>query len=206
MIITKIEPQKNPDRVNIYIDGNFAFGLSKEIQIKYSLHEDMEIDGVFIENVLLEDEKLKAIDVSLNYLSYRNRSTKEIVDKLKKKGFEDHIIENTLDYLKHYNLIDDYQFSKSFMKDKIKLNKYGPERIKFELYRRGIPKEIVEEVIREYENGYEYSLAYDLATKKIKSYKTDDKKVLYSKLGSFLQRRGFSYDCISKVLRDILQK
>lgn len=203
MIITKIEPQKNPDRVNIYLDGNFAFGLSKEIQIKYSLNEDMEIDQKFVENVLLQEEKLKAKNKALKFLSNRIRSTKEMVDKLKKEGFEDLVIENTLDYLKYYSLIDDYQFAKSFMRDKMKLNKYGPDRIKFELYKKGIPKEIIDEVLSEYED--EYSIAYDLAIKKMKSYKTNDKKDLYGKLGSFLGRKGFSYDCISKVLRDVLK-
>lgn len=203
MIITKIEPQKNPDRVNIYLDGNFAFGLSKEIQIKYSLNKDMEIDQKFVENVLLQEEKLKAKNKALKFLSNRIRSTKEMVNKLKKEGFEDLVIENTLDYLKYYSLIDDYQFAKSFMRDKMKLNKYGPDRIKFELYKKGIPKEIIDEVLSEYED--EYSIAYDLAIKKMKSYKTNDKKALYGKLGSFLGRKGFSYDCISKVLRDVLK-
>lgn len=203
MIITKIEPQKNIERVNIYIDGEFAFGLMKEIQYKYGLTKDMEIDKDFIDKVLLEEEQFKAKNIALKFLSHRQRSTKEIVDKLKKKEFDDSIIHMTLDYLKRYKLVDDLEFAKSFMKDKTNLNKYGPAKIKFELYKKGISKEIIDEVIDDYDD--EYSIALELAKKKIRSYKKDDKNAIYRKLGGFLGRKGFSYECISKVLKELVK-
>jgi len=203
MIITKIEAQKNPDRVNIYLDGKLAFSILKEIQLKYSLYENMEIDKEFIEDILLEEEKQKAKNKALRFLSYRMRSTKEVVDKLKKEGFQDFIIDEIIDYLKEYNLIDDLQYAKTFMKSKVNQNKYGPERIRFELFKKSIPKEIIDEVLTEYPD--EYFTAYELANKKIESYKTNDKKSLYGKLGNYLQQKGFSYDCIIRVLDDILE-
>jgi len=71
----------------------------------------MEVDEEFIEGVLLEEEKLKAKNKALKFLSYRMRSTKEVMDKLKREGFQDFIIQDTIDYLKNYNLIDDLQFA-----------------------------------------------------------------------------------------------
>ena len=140
MIITKIEPQKNDKRVNIYIDGKFTFGLMAEIQFKYGLREGMDIDEYFMEKVLLEEEQLKANNTALKFLSHKKRTNKEIIDKLIDKGFEDNIIENTIDYLKGYGLIDDLDYAYSFVKDKIYLNQQGPNRIKYDLYRKGIPK------------------------------------------------------------------
>ena len=134
-------------------------------------------------------------------MTYRQRSEKEIIDKLKRKGFSEDIIENTLIYLKEYNLINDLEFSKSFVNDKINLNKFGPERIKYELYRKGISQEIIEKVLAEDE---EYDRALELAKKKLPSYKNDDKNAKYRKLGGFLQRKGYSYECISKILRELL--
>ncbi|MCF6466772.1 regulatory protein RecX [Clostridium sp. Cult2] len=202
MIITKIEPQKNDERVSIYLNGQFAFGLMVEIQYKYDLKEGMNIDEDFIEKVLLEEEQLKAKNTVLNFLSYKKRTKKEIIDKLKHKGFEDNIIHNTLDYLKSYNLIDDLDYADSFVKDKINLNKQGPHRIKYDLYRKGISQEIIEEVLKDDD---EYPRALELAKKKIKSYKGDDRDKIYRKLGGFLQRRGYSYDCISRVLKELLE-
>lgn len=203
MRITRIEPQNNSERVNVYIDGEFAFGLMREIQYKYGLSENMEVDREFIDEVLLEEEWLKAKDKALKFLSYRQRSQKEIEDKLKKEGFSDEIIEKTVDFLKSYNLIDDIAFAKNFMMDKSNINKYGPERIRYELYMRGISKDIIDEVLEDY--GDEYSIALDLAKKKVKSYKGNDRNAIYRKLGTFLQSKGFSYECISKVLRELVK-
>ena len=203
MIITKIEPQRNEERVNIYLDGEFAFGLMKEIQYKHDLSEDMNIDKEYIEKVLMEEEQTKANNYALKFLGYRQRSEKEIIDKIKKKGFEDEFIENTLVYLKSHDLIDDMEFAQSFMKDKINLNKYGPQKIKYELYRKGISQEIIEKVLDKDED--EYNRALELAKKKLPSYKNDDRNAVYRKLGGFLQRRGYSYGCVSKILKELVK-
>lgn len=202
MIITKIQPQKNDKRVNIYIDGEFAFGLMLETQYKYNLKEGMDIDIDFIETVLLEEEQLKAKNIALNFLTHRKRTAKEITDKLKEKGFEESIVEKTLDYLINYGLVDDKDYANSFVKDKVKLNKHGPQRIKYDLYRKGISQEIIEEVLMKDD---EYPRALELAKKKMSSYKNDDRDKIYRKLGGFLQRRGYSYDCISKVLKELIK-
>ena len=201
MVITKIETQKRNDRVNIYIDGEFAFGIMAEIQYKYDLSEGMKIDQEYIDKVLMAEEQSKANDQALRFLTYRQRSKKEIINKLKEKGFSENIIENTLAYLKEYNLIDDLEFARSFVNDKINLNKFGPERIKYELYRKGISPEIIEEVLAEDE---EYDRGLVLARKKLSSYKNDNRDAKYRKLGGFLQRKGYSYECISKILRELL--
>ncbi|NLW41402.1 MAG: hypothetical protein GXY96_10860 [Tissierellia bacterium] len=202
MLITKIEPQQNHERVNVYIDGKFAFGLMEEIKYKFGLREGMEIDRDFIEEVLLEEESLKAKNVALRFLAYRKRSKKEILDKLKDKGFDQAIIENTLDYLEGYNLIDDYDYAVSFVNDRINLKKYGPHRIKFELARRGISQEIIEKVLTEDD---EYPRALELAKKRLNYYRGDDRDKIYRKLSGYLQRRGYSYQCISKVLKELIE-
>ncbi|HSH35176.1 regulatory protein RecX [Schnuerera sp.] len=202
MIITKIEPQKNDKRINIYIDGNFAFGLMKEIQYKYSLKEGMEIEQSFIETVLLEEEQLKANNTALDYLNYRKRTEKEIIDKLSEKGFEENIINNTLDYLKKYKFVDDLDYASSFVQDKVNLSKHGPYKIRYDLYRKGVSQEIIEEVLEEDD---EYPRALELAKKKIVSYKNDDRNKTYRKLGGYLQRRGYSYDCVSRVLKELVK-
>lgn len=203
MIITKIEPQKQGERVNIYLNGIFAFGLMAEVQYKYGLTEGMSIDENYIRKVLMDEEQSKSNNCALHFLSYRQRTEKEIVDKLKEKGFEDKVIDNTLIYLKNYGLIDDMEFAKSFMKDKINLNKQGPKRIKYELYKKGISQEIINEVLTEDDN--EYNRALELAKRKLSSYKKDDKNAIYRKLGGFLQRKGYSYDCIHSVLRELIK-
>lgn len=205
MIVTKIESQKNKKRVNVYLDGDFAFGLTKEVQYKYNLSKGTEVDNKYIDKVLMAEEQSKCNDTALSFLSYRQRSEKEIINKLKQKEYEENIINNTLEYLRRNNLINDLEFAKSFMRDKINLNKYGPQRIKHELYKKGISSDIAKQIIDEYDHDDEYSNALQLAEKKISSYKNDDRNAIYRKLGGFLQRKGYSYGCVSKVLKELLK-
>lgn len=204
MRITKITSQKNNNRVNVHIDGKFAFGLMKEIQLRHNLAEDMKISQDFINKILLEEERAKAKEVSLKFLSYRQRSEKEIVNKLVKEGFKEDIVENTLNYLKKYNLINDLEFAKSFVRDKINLNKYGPQRIKYDLYKKGIAQDIIDQVLVE-DRDQEYERALELGKKRIKSYKNDSRQAQYRKLAGYLQRRGFSYEVVSKVLKELVK-
>ena len=77
-------------------------------------------------------------------------------------------------YLKEYNLINDLEFAESFAKDKINLNGFGPKRIKYDLYKKGISNDIIQKVLEE-DKDDEYSRALELGKKKLTSYKNDDK-------------------------------
>ncbi|MBW4827734.1 MAG: RecX family transcriptional regulator [Clostridiaceae bacterium] len=204
MKITKIKPQNNKDRVNIYLDGEFAFGLDLEIAYKYNLKKDMEIDESYIENVLKSEEQNSANDYALKFLSHRSRTEKEIVDKMIKKGFDEEVINETLAYLKKYNFIDDRRFAEIYTEEKIRLKKLGSYRIKHELQNKGVDESIASEIVEKYSDN-EYERAMELATKKVKSYKNDDKNAIYRKLGGYLQRRGYSFECVSKVLKELVK-
>lgn len=204
MKITKIKPQNNKDRVNIYLYGEFAFGLDLEIAYKYNLKKDMEIDESYIENVLKSEEQNSANDYALKFLSHRSRTEKEIVDKMIKKGFDEEVINETLAYLKKYNFIDDRRFAEIYTEEKIRLKKLGSYRIKHELQNKGVDESIASEIVEKYSDN-EYERAMELATKKVKSYKNDDKNAIYRKLGGYLQRRGYSFECVSKVLKELVK-
>ena len=204
MIITKIEAQKNPKRVNIYIDNKFAFGLDDDIRYKYSLRSNLEIDEAFIEDILKEEEENKAFSNVLNYLSYRQRSEKEVLDYLKKQDYDEELVFKVLDKCKHYNYIDDQEFAENFTKDKLNLKKFGKKRIKYELRQKGINDCIIEEVLN-FDDDLEYEMALALGKKRLKSYKNDDKNKKYRKLSAYLGRRGYDFSIISKVLREVLK-
>ena len=206
MNISKIEAQKNnKDRLNIYLDDVFAFGLSMDVFIKYNLKKGQELDNSFVEEILLEEENNKAITSALKYLSYRQRSIKEARDHLKRKGYEETIIEKTLDYLLEKNYLNDYEFANSFIRDKSYLNKYGIKKIRYELINKGVSKEIIEKTLK-FDKDEEYSNALTLANKKMRSYKNLDNSSIYRKLAGFLQRKGYRFDTVSKVLKEVLDE
>lgn len=205
MKITRIESQKrNINRVNIYIDNKFAFGLTDEIRYKYDLHTNKEIDEEFVEDILKAEEQRKVINNALNLISYRQRSIKEIRQNLTMKGYEDIYIEKAIEYCKGQNYLNDEDFADSFIKDKQNLNKYGSKRIKYELINKGVSKNVIEKVLQ-IDPEDEYCTALELAEKRMNSYNGQDRNSIYRKLGGFLQRKGYPFDIVKKVLDEVLR-
>lgn len=206
MKITKIEAQKrNLDRVNIYIDGEFAFGLTDDLRYKYGLSSGKEVTQEFIDDVLKAEEQNKVINHALKFLSYRQRSEKEIYDRLRKNEYDENMINNAIEYCKDQGYINDKDFAETFIRDKININRLGSQRIKYELMGKGISRDIIDKVlVPDYDE--ELDMAMELAEKKMYSYRNDDRNAIYRKLGGYLQRRGYSFDIVRKVLDQVLDR
>ena len=204
MKITSIEVQKNnQERVSIFIDNSFAFGLDMSIYLKYNLKKDSEIKEDFIETILKEEEKNKALNYAINLLSRKDRTKKEIEDKLIEKGYDRNVIDNILDKLKSYNYINDEIYCEKYINDKIKFSKYGKNKIKSKLYAKGVDKDIISQKMIEIDNNLEYNRAFELAQKKLPSLQKYDKIKIKSKLSYHLISKGFDYDVVNKVIREI---
>lgn len=203
MKITDIKPQKRNERLNIYIDGKFAFGLSEELKFKYDLHIDKEISQDYIDQVLKAEEQNKVLNNAFSILSYGQNSEKEIYTKLMRKGYEEEDVQKAIEFCVEKDFLNDRLYAENFIRDRVNLKKHGSKRIQYDLISKGISKDIIDEVLDlSYEEEYERAL--DLATKRIKTYKNDDRNAIYRKLGGFLQRRGYSYDIVSKILGQVL--
>lgn len=204
MKITSIESQKNQNRVNIYVDDLFAIGIENELRYKHKLEVGMEVDDEFIKEVVKAEEQNKVINKALNFLSYRQRSEKELYESLKRKGYESLYIDKAIEYCKEQGYVDDKAFAESFMKDKLNLNKLGTERIRYELMSKGISRDIIDKVLV-VDKDDQFEAALNLAEKKLPSYKNDDANKRYRKLSGFLQRKGYTFDIISKVMKKVLE-
>lgn len=206
MKITKIEAQKRKlDRVNIYIDDQFAFGLTDTLRYKYDLSSGKEVTQEFIDDILNAEEQNKVINHALKLLSYRQRSEKEIYDKLKEKGYDLDKIDNAIQYCIERNYINDKVFAETFIRDKMNINKLGSQRIKYELIGKGVSKDIIDQVLAP-DYDVELEMAMELALKKMPSYKNEDYNAIYRKLGGYLQRRGYSFDVVRQVINKVVDK
>ncbi len=204
MKITKIEVQvKNPDRFSIYIDDKFAFGITDELQYKYNLKKGTILSQELMDEILEEEAQNKAINYTLHLLSYRQRSVEEVRRKLIEKEYLDHQIEYAIESCLKNRYLDDYEFASSYVRDKAKINKHGPQRIRHDLRFKGVDDDIIAQALEDnYEN--EYDIAFELASKQVEKYRNDDKQKRYRKLAGFLQRRGYSYDIVNSILRELV--
>lgn len=204
--ITKIAVQKkNKERYSIFIDGEYSFGVYENVLIKYGLRKGMMIEDEFLEDVLKKEEQECANNYALRLLNFKMRTEKEIERKMKEKEYTDDIIEKTIKLLKDYKYLNDEDYARKFIRDSSNLKNMGQERIKRELYMKGIDPEITRREIEDIiDVDQEYEKAMEMAIKKRNTtYKNDDKNALYRKLGGFLQRKGYSMDIVMKILKEI---
>ncbi len=203
--ITVIERQKRRSRRrSLFIDGNFVCGVDEEIVLKLNLEVGQEVDEAQIRRIIFKEEARKAKDYALNLLSFRPRSTKEVRDRLKRRDYDEKVIEETVENLSRIGLLNDEEFARSWAQSRMQGKPMGRRLLEQELRQKGIDKEIIVEV-REttYSQQDEEEVALSLAKKKLKSYRGLDDLTIKRRLYSYLGRRGFSPETISEVLEKI---
>lgn len=199
MIITNITSQRDPERVNIFIDNEFAFGLFYSTKEELGLKKGMELDDALLERIKSKDELQSAKSKAYQYLSFRQRSQKELEDHLLKKEFSQTTVDCVIDMLRDAGYINDLDFAKAYVRDKTTFKNFGPYRIKNELSQKGISKDLIEQALQQ-EYQEELQELVDLVKSKYSSILHDRSEKRFRRIGGFLQRKGHSYDTIKKVL------
>jgi len=214
MIITEISRQaKNANRYNIFIDGEFAFGISDFDLLNQRLFKGMEIDAALLDKLQNELEYTKARDVAVAYLGRSPRSAAEIKRKLTEKEFSSASINRVMDLLTDNGYIDDVTFAVQLISHRTKTSNHGKRRIVGELVQKGVAKDDIiaayHHLFDEDEGENEIAAATAALAKKLRNINisdiADNAKEL-SRLTAFLARRGFGYDVIKKVMANILNE
>ncbi len=217
--ITDIVPQKkNPKRVNIFLDEEFAFGISTEILFEKRIEVGQTLTEKQIANFIELDQVERLLNKALNFLSFRPRSEKEIREHLLRKGKLKDIhksdsekyqyeksVEKVINKLKRLSQINDKEFAKWWVEQRGKFKPRGERLVKVELFQKGIDRDIIDEVIEKDEESNEEDLAERAALKKANSYRKYDSNDFRNKMGQFLARRGFGWNVIKKVV-DTLER
>ncbi|WP_300347256.1 recombination regulator RecX [Clostridium sp.] len=200
--ITSIEVQKkNQNRVNIYVDNEYTFACDAELIYKHGIKKDSSIDVQEISEIVKDDEFIKCKNSALRTVEKAYKTEKELIDKLKERGFEEDTIYKTLSFLKEYNLINDEKYAEMYIKDRLRTQ--GRNKIKYALIRKGISEDMLSEKLANIDSEDEDDTAFKLAEKRynILKKKESDKYKLSQKLFRFLLSKGYDYDCCNKVVR-----
>ena len=197
--ITAIVVQKrNPNRVNIHLDGEFAFGLAR-ITAAW-LRTGQELDEKKIEQLQAEDAKERALQQALLFLGYRARSESEIRKNLQKHEIPEIVIEETLERLRNDKLVDDGQFAQTWVENRSTFRPRSRRMLAMELRQKGLDEEAMQSALEDVDDE---TLAYEAAQKRAPRFKELDWLEFRKKLTGFLARRGFSYSVITPVVSRI---
>jgi regulatory protein len=194
--ITGLVAQKrNKERVNVYLDGEFAFGLAMIEALK--LHKGQSLDDDEINRLRALDEIEVAHEAALRFLSYRPRSIAEVRQKLHEKELADEAIEQAIERLKAVRLLDDEAFARYWVDNREQFDPRSARALKSELRRKGVSDGDIRATV---ESVDEESAAYRAAQSQARRYHGQDGQVFRKRLGDFLLRRGFNYAIVRQVV------
>lgn len=202
LVITDVQvQQKSAERRSIFINDEFAFGVSEEIYVKYALYKGRVVTEEFLGEVRREDELYRCKQYALRYVGRRMRSRQEVERKLTEKECSPEAITATLKFLEEYRMIDDREFARVFVNDQLLKRPLGRRRLTNELRRRGVDKEEIDETMESaITEEDELANAMAAAEKKAGSIKHDDPRKWERSMASFLAGRGFAWEVVAKVL------
>ena len=194
--ITAIEVQKRrPNRVNIHLDGEFAFGLARIVAAW--LRVGQELSEEKIEELQAKDARERAYQQAMLFLSYRARSESEIRRNLRKHEIPEAVIEETLERLRQDGLANDKEFASAWVENRSTFRPRSRRMMALELKQKGLDEEAIQSAM---ENVDDETSAYEAARKRAVRFKGLEWNDFRKKLSEFLARRGYSYSVIAPVV------
>ena len=199
--IVKIKrSKKKSDRFIIYLNNKSVLRVSEDAFILNPL----KVGDLLSESDIKDlDDKMnlhEAKDAAYRLLSYRMRSVSEIRNRLAQKGYSDLEIENVVKHLIELNYLNDEDFGKAFVREKVKNKKIGPVALRFELAQHKLTNDLLNQLIDNIYDEYPINdlIAFHLNKRKI-SKNIALSKNDHNRLNNFLKRKGFYWDSIMSV-------
>jgi regulatory protein len=191
-----VQQAGDPDRVNVYVDGAFCFGLAVEVAADAGLAPGMDLTVEAASALVARDAVSRARAAALNYLAAQARTAAELRRSLRRRGFEEHVAHEVVAWAEERRYVDDAEYARSYVRARFGGRGHGPARLRQELARRGVAREAVAAAIDEMlEEADVAEAAVDVARPRWRALagETDPRRRRQKTL-EFLVRRGFDYD------------
>lgn len=205
MQVTNISYSKSKEVFEVVFEDETKLLLNYNIFEKYKVSVDMDFSETEIQEMKYFSDIERAKSRAINYISVKLKTKYEVRLKLKEKDFTEDIIDEVIDILEKEEYLNDRLYCEVFIEDKKQLNGYGKNKIKSLLIQKGISKSVFEDFLDEFEYEEEFDNALKMGIKKLNLLSNEEdifKKK--QKLINYLAYRGFSFDVINDVLREIL--
>lgn len=194
--------KRNKDRVNIYIDDQFALGLAAIEAAR--LHVGQTLTDDDIARLKAQDEVEKAYERALNFLSYRPRSEAEVRRNLRKKDVDDEAAELVVKRLTRAGLLNDREFARYWVDNRVKFNPRGPRALRHELRLKGISASIIADTLADLDEEPMACQAAEAGARRLARLEPEPRD-FRRKLKAYLARRGFSYEVIRPLIEEMVE-
>ena len=180
--------RRNPDRVNIHLDGEYAFGLYR-INAAW-LHIGQELTDEQIENLKSKDIREVVYQSALRLLSYRQRTSFEMTNRLIKKGYDPDQVKAVVTRLQNSRLLDDKQFAEAWVSDRTAFHPRSKRLMAYEMMNKGLDRKIAQAALETVDE--DPLLAEAAARKAIRKWADLAEKEFVTHCAAFLGRKGFA--------------
>ena len=205
--ITSIRQQaKTPDRVSIFLDGAFAFGIHRDILLEFDVRKGVELEVATQEAMLRRDAFFRARAAAFRFLSFRGRTASEVQRRLARSEFSEDVAADVVAYLERAGLLNDQTYALQYAESRYQSGGYGPTRIKADLHRKGVSASTVQAAIDEVfsETSEVVERARELGQKRWNRLQSEkDERKRKKKVYDYLARRGFGFDIVYQVVSDL---
>jgi regulatory protein len=189
-IITGLRAQKrNHRRVNVYLDGEFAFGVERIVAAWLQVGQELSEEK--IASLQDEDRREAAYQKTLNFIQYRERSEAEIQQHLKEQKLSEEIASEIVERLRRSGLVNDQRFAQTWIENRNEFHPRSRRALAYELRQKGIDPDAIQEALQGVD---EEEMAYQAAVKQSRKYQNLEWLDFRQKMLGFLARRGFSYE------------
>lgn len=201
-IITGLEvQQRNTDRVSVFLDGEFAFGLPSVEAAR--LREGQTLTEDEVARLRALDEAARAFDRAALLLARRPYSISEIRRYLRGKDIPPAALEDAVQRLADLGYVDDRAFAQFWVENRERFRPRGPRALRQELRQKGIAEEIIGEALAGVDAE---ESAYRAAQDQVRRLRGQPRDMFRSRIGAFLVRRGFGYDTARDVTDRLIRE
>ncbi len=187
--------QRHPQRVNIYLDGEFAFGLARIVAAWLQVGQELTAED--IARLRAADAREQAFQRALRYLGYRPRTEEEIRRDLRRREVAEEDIAAVLERLRDLGLVNDPAFARAWVDDRTAFRPRGRRALRAEMRQKGLPEQVI---ARALETVDEAALAETAAQKALRRYAALPWPEFRRKMSAYLARRGFPYEIVKEAV------
>ncbi len=200
--ITAIKVQKHNDqRVNIYLNGEYAFGLARIVSAW--LQVGQKISDEKITDLQAEDEIETAYQRALKLFNYRDRSEHEVRQKLVDHNIDEDTITAVIQRLHKSEIINDSRFAAQWVANRTEFRPRSQRALRYELKHKGVSEEIISNILEMVDDE---KACYDAAQKQWRKYKGLGWNDFRKRMVAFLARRGFNYRLANQITERIFKE
>jgi regulatory protein len=204
--VTALRPARRPARsVEVEVDG-LALGPVPEAAVaRLGLASGVTIDDETLAALRTAAQRARALLLIDGYLAHRPRSEAEVRQRLRRAGFEEGTVDETVQTLVGQGLLDDRRFAALWVESRTAFKPRSQRMLALELRRKGLGREQIEEALAEAGTD-ETALAIEAGRQRLRAFGSGDEETFRQRMGGYLSRRGFSYEQVRAATEALWQE